>query len=155
MPTDGGGRRRPGRGQLRATPLPSGWSVLGLLGHVRDSTIFWLHHVVLGHPTDLDDDESWDDDPAARADDVVADFLPACERVLGAVRGRPAHSPPGWWPEGAWGGYRQETVLGVLLHLLADNAAHAGHLDIARELADGGVWDFETSQVRVPPPAVG
>ena len=50
--------------QLRATPLPSGWSMLGLLGHVRDSTHFWLHHVLLGHPTELDEDDVWGGDPA-------------------------------------------------------------------------------------------
>jgi hypothetical protein len=41
-------------------------------------------------------------------------------------------------------------VLGVLLHLLADNAAHAGQLSIVRELADGGVWDYAIGGVRVP-----
>ena len=53
--------------QVRATPLPSGWSMLGLLGHVRDSTHFWLHHVVLGHPVTLDEDDRWDDDPEGTA----------------------------------------------------------------------------------------
>jgi uncharacterized damage-inducible protein DinB len=53
--------------QLRATPLPSGWSMLGMLGHVRDSTHFWLHHVLLGHPTDLDEaaDHRWRRPPRA------------------------------------------------------------------------------------------
>ncbi len=40
-------------------------------------------------------------------------------------------------------------MLGVLLHLFADNAAHAGQLSIVRELADGGVWDYSVGGVRV------
>lgn len=137
--------------QLRAPAVPSGWSMLGLLGHVRDSSYFWLHHIVLGHPMDFDDsDDAWDNTPAAPADEVVASLVDTITATCGAVRDTPADAPPGWWPKGAWGGYRQDTVLGVLIHLLADNTAHAGHLDIARELTDGGIWDYSTDAVRVP-----
>jgi uncharacterized damage-inducible protein DinB len=135
--------------QLRATPLPSGWSMLGLLGHVRDSTHFWLHHVLLGHPTELDEEETWNNDPAPPAAEVVAGFLASYTADIDAARELAPGAAPGWWPEGAWGGYRQDTVLGVLLHLFADNAAHAGQLSIVRELADGGVWDYEVGGVRV------
>src|SRR6478609_5662459 len=71
--------------QLRATPLPSGWSMLGMLGHVRDSTHFWLHHVLLGHPTDLDEDDAWPDDPAERGEEVVAAFLAGCQGDVAAA----------------------------------------------------------------------
>jgi uncharacterized damage-inducible protein DinB len=137
---------------LRARPLPSGWTMLGLLGHVADSTHFWLHHVLLGHPVAMDEDEGWPDDPAAPAAEVVAGFSASYLADVAAVRAHDldAAEAPRWWPEGAWGGYRQDTVLGVLLHLLADNAAHAGQLGIARELADGGVWDYAVDGVRVP-----
>jgi hypothetical protein len=136
---------------LRGTVLPSGWTPLGLLGHVRDSTVFWLHHVLLGHPVAMDDgDDVWDDDPDAPAAEVVAGYLAAHRRAVDGVRALAAADPPAWWPEGAWGGYRQHTVLGVLLHLLADNTAHAGHLAVVRELTDGGTWDHATGVVRVP-----
>lgn len=137
--------------QLRTPAAPSGWSMLGLLGHVRDSSYFWLHHVVLGHPMDFDDAaDTWDNAPVATADKVVASLVDTIAATCRAVRGIPADAPPGWWPEGAWGGYRQDTVLGVFVHLLADNTAHTGHLDIAREIADGGVWDYGIDGVRVP-----
>ncbi|MGL5817632.1 MAG: DUF664 domain-containing protein [Phycicoccus sp.] len=136
--------------QLRAVLSPSGWSMLGLLGHVRDSTVFWLHHVVLGEPAPMDEEPRWDDDPAVPGSEVVAGFTTTCASACAAVRHVPADTPPGWWPDGAWGGYRQHTVTGVLLHLLAENAAHAGHLDIARELTDGAVWDLGADAVRVP-----
>ena len=80
--------------QLRATPLPSGWSMLGLLGHVRDSTHFWLHHVLLGHPTELDEDEAWDDDPALPAAEVVAGFVASYVADVAAARGLAADSAP-------------------------------------------------------------
>lgn len=136
---------------LRARRLPSGWSPLGLLGHVRDSTVFWLHHVLLGHPVAMDDgDDVWDDDPPGTAADVVAGYLAAHRRAVDGVRALASGAPPAWWPEGAWGGYRQDTVRGVLLHLLVDDTAHAGHLAVVRELTDGGVWDLAAGAVRVP-----
>lgn len=47
----------------------------------------------------------------------VADTIATACHGVRHVR---ADAPPGWWPEGAWG----------------------GHLDIARELTDGGVFDY-------------
>lgn len=138
---------------LRTPVVPSGWTPLGLLGHVRDSSHFWLNHVALGDPMDFDDaDDSWDNDPLSTAAEVVDSLLSTVSSDCRAVRHLRADAEPGWWPDGAWGGYRQDTTLGVLVHLLVDNTAHAGHLDIARELIDGGVWDFSTDCVRVPTP---
>ncbi|MBC9823362.1 DinB family protein [Terrabacter sp. MAHUQ-38] len=134
--------------QLRATPLPSGWSMLGLLGHVRDSTEFWLHHVLLGHPTELDEGAPWDNDPDAPGHEVVVGFVASHQAAVAGARALRADAEPGWWPDGAWGGYRQDTVRGVLMHLFADNAAHVGQLGIVRELTDGGVWDYGVDGVR-------
>ncbi|WP_154794615.1 DinB family protein [Occultella kanbiaonis] len=136
--------------QVRAPAAPSGWSIAGLVGHVRDSTGFWLHNVVAGHPMDFQEDTAWDNDP----DVPFATLLEDLRRTTGAeARAAVEHiasgSAPLWWPEGAWGGYRQSTVRGVLLHVFNDNAAHTGQLDIAREQIDGGVWDFGRNGVRV------
>ncbi len=138
--------------QLRAPVVSSGWSVLGLLGHTRDTTVLWLHHIVAGRPVDGFDEEAeiFDNDPQRPAGEVVQDLREACAAAVEQAREIPADAAPGWWPEGAWGGYRQETVRGCLLHLLTELAAHAGHMDIARELTDGGVWDFAVDGVRVP-----
>ncbi|WP_407674660.1 hypothetical protein [Phycicoccus elongatus] len=38
----------------------------------------------------------------------------------------------------------------MLLHLLKDNAAHSGQLDVVREGIDGAVWDFAIGGVRRP-----
>lgn len=138
--------------QLRAPAAPSGWSVVGLLGHVRDSTTFWLRHVVAGEPFPFDEgDDAWDDDPVRPATEVVAEVVAEVVGACRAVRGTDSGREPAWWPEGAWGGYRQHTVRGVLLHLLNDNAAHTGQLDIARELIDGAVWDFGVNGLHCQP----
>lgn len=137
--------------QARTTRVPSGWTPLGMMAHVHESTVFWLRNVVLGEPLiDFDEDAPFPTAPEGEAHDLVAAWLADCLDACAAVRGVPVDGPPGWWPEGAWGGYRQNSVLGVLLHLLADNAAHTGQLDIVRELTDGGVWDFTIGGVRVP-----
>jgi len=136
---------------LRSSRLPSGWTPLEMLAHVGESTCFWLENVVLGTPLDsFDEAADWPRAPEGEASQVIAKFTADCARAVAAARGVPADAAPGWWPDGAWGGYRQRTVLGVLLHLLSDNAAHTGQLDVARELADGGVWDFSINGVRVP-----
>lgn len=137
--------------QLRAAVVQSGWSMLGLIGHVQDSTVFWLHNVILGDRMDFDAaDDTWDNDPDLPGADVVDTFLRTVEAACDAARQVPISASPGWWPEGAWGGYRQDTVLGVLMHLFNDNGAHSGQLTIARELTDGGVWDLSAGHVITP-----
>ncbi len=135
--------------QLRTPVTRSGWTTLGLVGHVRDSTLFWLNNVIGGIPTTMDDEE-WDSDPSVSAEEVVGRLTRDVSEACRSVRHVKSTAVPGWWPEGAWGGYRQDTVRGVLLHLLNDNAAHAGQLDVARESIDGAVWDFSRDGVRVP-----
>lgn len=135
--------------QLRTPVAASGWTIVGLVGHVRQSSAFWLGNVVAGVPVSMGDG-SWDNDPESSAREVISELVTSVERSCAAVRDVRHHAPPGWWPEGAWDGYRQTTVRGVLLHLLNDNAAHAGQLDIVRERIDGGVWDYSIDAVRVP-----
>lgn len=136
--------------QVRTPAAPSGWTIAGLVGHMHGSTRFWLHNVVAGHPMEFQDDDPWDNDPelpfALLLDQLRRDTASACA----AVAHIPSSAAPGWWPEGAWGGYRQTTVRGVLVHLLNDNAAHTGQLDMAREHLDGGVWDYSRNGIRRP-----
>ncbi|MEV0842117.1 DinB family protein [Actinocatenispora sera] len=136
--------------QVRTPAARSGWSIAGLVGHVHDSTWFWLHHVIAGNPMQFGEDDGWDNDPALPFPELVARLRGDTARGCAAVAALASTDAPGWWPEGAWGGYRQDTVRGVLVHLLNDNAAHTGHLDLAREAIDGGVWDYGIDGVRLP-----
>lgn len=135
--------------QVRTPVAASGWTILGLANHVRDSSTFWLGNVIAGVPIAIED-QPWDNDPRTPAREVIADLVGSVERSCAAVRRVRHDATPGWWPDGAWGGYRQTTVRGVLLHLLNDNAAHAGHMDIVRERIDGAVWNFSHDALRAP-----
>lgn len=134
--------------QVRQPAAPSGWTIAGLVGHIHESTRFWLHHVIAGNPTTLDEDSQWDNDPGLTLPQLVERLREDTACACAAIEGAAADAAPGWWPEGAWGGYRQETIRGVLIHLMYDNASHTGHLDLARERIDGGVWDYQLNAVR-------
>lgn len=49
--------------QVRTPAAPSGWTIAGLIGHVHDSTWFWLHHVIAGNPMEFRGADGWDNDP--------------------------------------------------------------------------------------------
>lgn len=140
--------------QLRTAALPSGWTPLGMLVHLGDGARFWCRQVMLG---ELADDAAADVDapqepfsasatlPAAAA---VEDFCMITEEALAAVGSLPLDTPPAWWPEGAWGGWRLHSLHEILLHMLVEAACHAGHLDAARELIDGATFDYATGRPR-------
>jgi hypothetical protein len=43
---------------------------------------------------------------------------------------------PAWWPD-FFGTWRLDSIREIVLHVVAETATHAGHLDAARELIDG------------------
>lgn len=135
---------------LRRTILPSGWSCSGLLQHLTLGVRFWCACVIRGEPVD-----DWPDDDFAVADNASgAELLAAYEEAIRTgptlVRDLPLTTPPAWWPEGLWGDWRLGTLQEVLLHLLVETTAHAGHLDVVRELIDGRTWDYARDQLSDP-----
>lgn len=83
--------------------------------------------------------------------EVIGRFRATTRSAVADVVNLSADTPPAWWPQGAWGGWRLDDLAEVLLHLLVETACHAGHLDATRELTDGGTWDYEHRTVLVPP----
>jgi hypothetical protein len=55
-----------------------------------------------------------------------------------AVASLPLDAPPVWWFPDSGGAPPYATLEEVLLHVLVETAPHAGHLDVVRELVDGG-----------------
>ena len=49
-------------------------------------------------------------------------------------------APPAWWPDFFPPAFHLDNLRQVLLHVIAETATHAGHLDAARELIDGQTW---------------
>lgn len=130
---------------LRRPILPSGWACVGLVNHLAiDVERFWFGAVVAGEDdiirqvTDVHDD-SWRVSPEIGVDAVMDGYRQEIERADAVISSTPIDAPPAWWPD-FFGDWRLETLREVLLHVLTETAVHAGHLDAARELIDGGTW---------------
>jgi uncharacterized damage-inducible protein DinB len=124
---------------LRTSRLPSGWSPLSLLNHLVHVERRWLHWGFAGR----DIDGIWGDQDADGRWQVGADesveSLGAAWFTLGAQSR--AIIEPAELSDLAPSGPRFDggtaTLLSILFHLLQENARHAGHLDVVRELVDG------------------
>ena len=51
----------------------------------------------------------------------------------------PVDAMPAWWPD-FFDNLPPRPLRKTLLHAITETATHAGHLDAARELADGSQW---------------
>jgi uncharacterized damage-inducible protein DinB len=130
-------------GELRTSRLPSGWTPLELVTHLRHVERRWLEWGFEGR----DVPDPWGDQRDGRwhvGPDETLDGLLAALRdqaaTTRAVVGRHALSDVGQ-PGERWDGAEPATLERVLLHLLQEYARHVGHLDIVRELADGTVGE--------------
>jgi len=131
---------------LRRAVLPSGWSCLGLVHHLTvDVELFWFGAVVAGDPeaiAELDRiaDDGWKVPEGASTEDVLAGYRGQCARSDDVVRSADLDAPPAWWPTELFGDAHVDDVREVLLHVIAETACHAGHLDAVREVLDGRQW---------------
>jgi hypothetical protein len=130
---------------LRRPVLPSGWSCLGLVQHLAlDVERFWFRAVVTGEKDvirALDDiDDAWQVGPDATADGVLTRYRREAELADGVVTALPMDTAPAWWPHHLFGEPHLHSLREVVLHVISETAAHAGHLDAARELLDGRRW---------------
>jgi hypothetical protein len=128
---------------LRRPVLPSGWSCLGLVQHLTvDIERFWFRGVVGADPSVTAEEEAdaWSVAPDTPAEQVLAAYRDEIERSNAVIRATPVDAPPAWWPGEIFGEWRLDDLGEVLLHVIAETAVHAGHLDAARELIDGRLW---------------
>ncbi len=127
---------------LRRPILPSQWTCAGLVHHLTiDVERFWFRAVVAGEQLPDDEpDNAWQ----VPADLTGAAVLDAYRREIeladAVIAATPLDSPPAWWPEDLFGSWRFDDLREILLHVIAETATHAGHLDAARELIDGRQW---------------
>jgi hypothetical protein len=130
---------------LRSSRLPSGWTPLGMLQHLAYMERRWVEWGFAGQPVA----DPWgDDDPATggwrvgdeTAAEVVARLRAAGRRTRALVGGALLTEP-----SRAGGrfvaGVPTPALSWILLHVLQEYARHVGHLDVARELADGAVGE--------------
>lgn len=130
------------RGMRRAL-LPSGWTPVGMVAHLCDAERYWFQWVLTGH---MHAAPIWPEGPDAEARDafdthlpvaVVLDFYRAQTAIFNELL---AQTVPGAVPAGIplpSHASIATSVRRVAIHLLEETARHAGHLDAARELADG------------------
>ncbi|HWS93112.1 MAG TPA: DinB family protein [Mycobacterium sp.] len=127
---------------LRRPILPSGWTCAGLVQHLAfDVERFWFRAIVAGEPI-LDDepDNAWQVPADSTAATVIDSYRREIERADAVIAATSLDSPPAWWPEDLFGNWRLDDLREILLHVIAETATHAGHLDAARELIDGRQW---------------
>jgi uncharacterized damage-inducible protein DinB len=126
----------------RRAPLPGSplMTVSGLVSHLRWMESVWIEETMLGGTIDPPwNDEDPDRDfrvgvevPLAQ---LLAEYRAACdrnrERVVSLDLDTPSRGALDWRAEPL-------TLRWILFHLIEETARHNGHIDILRELADGG-----------------
>lgn len=124
--------------QLREPMLPSGWSLLGLVNHLAlDVERYWFGCIVGGAP--IAEGNAWQVGDAESSASILERYrteAKAADAVLESVSLDDAPAQRDEW----WGDWQVPDVRFVLLHVLTETAAHAGHADAARELIDGSQY---------------
>lgn len=128
--------------ELRTSRLPSGWTPLELLKHLVFMERRWLRWGFTAEQVEHPWGDSADnpDGPWTLTPDDTLDGLLAQLHAGGEFTNQVV---PGVDPatRGAAGGRfapdDRPTLNWILFHVLQEYARHAGHLDVARELADG------------------
>jgi hypothetical protein len=124
--------------------VPSGWTPAGLVEHLGGAEWHWFQGVVTGavpEPPPGEDLPPYDPNaaPAFVSDlpsaEIIGFYRDQCARSDAVLAQTPLSAPP----RGRHGDPESEPpdVRWVVLHMIEETARHAGHLDIARELADG------------------
>lgn len=129
---------------LRRPMLPSGWSSIGLVQHLAlDVERFWFRAVIAGEQTVIDGlDEAgdgWQVMPGTPAENIFDLYRKEIDLANAIIASTPLDTMPAWWPD-FFGEWRLHDLRDVLLHVIAETACHAGHLDVVRELIDGRRW---------------
>ena len=123
--------------------VPSGWTPAGMLEHLGNAERHWFQNVVLGREDVLPWDEGRPDyrpDMPFTCDrppaEIIAYYREQCARSDAVLDAVPVSAAPlGRHDES--GQDETPTVRWVVLHMIEETACHTGHLDIAREMADG------------------
>ena len=123
--------------ELRESRLPSGWSPLELLKHLRYVELRWIEWGFQGR--DVGDPwgdrraDRWHVEPDETRDALVAALRGQGDRTRALVQETDLATIGAPGPR--WEGADPASLERVLFHLLQEYARHLGHLDIVCELA--------------------
>ncbi|TCC19683.1 DinB family protein [Kribbella speibonae] len=131
---------------LRSSRLPSGWTPLELLKHLIFMERRWLRWGFTGEQVEHPWGDSADDPDGpwtVEAGDTLKGLLVQLHAGGEFTRSVVAGEDPA--TVAAAGGRfttdNRPTLNWILFHVLQEYARHAGHLDVARELADGATGE--------------
>jgi uncharacterized damage-inducible protein DinB len=127
---------------LRRPILPTGWNCVGMVQHLAfDVERFWFRETVAGEQVDDGpvSQSAWIVPSAMEPEEVLGLYRQEIDRANEIIRATPLEAEPKYWAD-HFGDWRLSTLRSVLLHVIAETACHAGHLDVARELIDGKTW---------------
>lgn len=127
---------------LRQPVLPTNWTCVGMVQHLAfDVERFWFRQTVAGErlAEGWDSTSAWTVDPDTPPEEVLALYRNEIDRADVIIRETPVEAPPKYWAD-HFGSWRLPDLRAILLHVIAETACHAGHLDAARELLDGKTW---------------
>jgi len=129
--------------ELKRPVLPSGWTCLGLVNHLAlDVERFWFHQVMAGEGEGFGqggESSAWDVATDVSPEEIFERYRQEIERADVVISATPLDAAPAAWPP-FFGDWRLPDLRSVLLHVIAETACHAGHLDAVRELLDGRTW---------------
>ncbi|MGY2873581.1 putative damage-inducible protein DinB [Marmoricola sp. URHA0025 HA25] len=123
----------------RRSQVPSGWTPRGLLRHLTlDVERVWFRAVMAGERVDLPQGyDGWTAPDLQSDEDLLEQYAAECRLATAAVERLRLDAKPVWWFEDA-GDPPVSSLRDALLHVIVETATHAGHLDVCRELVDGG-----------------
>jgi uncharacterized damage-inducible protein DinB len=124
---------------LRSSLLPSGWTPIELLKHLRYVELRWLEWGFegrdVGNPWADEQDGRWFAGPRETLAELLDALHAQAERTTAIVS---AHDLAEIGQPGErWDGAEPASLERVLLHLLQEYARHLGQLDVVSELAGG------------------
>jgi hypothetical protein len=104
---------------------------------------FWFRVIVAGEIAVEEEsetsDSAWVVSPGTQAADIFDLYRNEIGLANDIIANTALDAEPRYWPE-FFGDWRLPDLRAVLLHVIAETACHAGHLDAARELIDGRTW---------------
>jgi uncharacterized damage-inducible protein DinB len=123
----------------RRSVVPSGWTPRGLIRHLTlDVERVWFRAVMAGERVDIPEGYAGWLAPDQQSDEeLLAEYADECRRATAAVEDLALDARPVWWFHDG-GDPPHSSLREILLHVIVETATHAGHLDICREMADGG-----------------
>ncbi|WP_035858853.1 DUF664 domain-containing protein [Cryptosporangium arvum] len=128
---------------LRSSPLPSGWTPIELLQHLRYVELRWIEWGFEGRavPEPWGDrrDDRWYVAPDRSFDDVAAALRQQGAHTRAFVEAHDLDEIGAPGPR--WDGAAPASLERVLFHLLQEYARHVGHLDVVVELSGGSIGE--------------